>query len=186
MNIQEIKKPRYLESGVIDCEVLFEGMDTPIPYTATAEDTAETGRKVWQELQSGKWGEIAPFTITPELIAAAKDSKRQEINDWRVVQEEAPLTIEYEGHQWQVDAKTLQRIDPAASMRNIAGSTFYWGDVDNEDVPLTGEQLQGLRDAMFAAVAKRNNDLYKQSRAMKEALDELTDLETIRAFKMPT
>ncbi|EFO3230806.1 DUF4376 domain-containing protein, partial [Escherichia coli] len=28
MNIQEIKKPRYLESGVIDCEVLFEGMDT--------------------------------------------------------------------------------------------------------------------------------------------------------------
>ncbi|MCN3074391.1 DUF4376 domain-containing protein, partial [Escherichia coli] len=56
MNIQEIKKPRYLESGAIDCEVLFEGMDTPIPYTATPEDTATTGQQIWQELQSGKWG----------------------------------------------------------------------------------------------------------------------------------
>ncbi|HFK3203699.1 TPA: DUF4376 domain-containing protein, partial [Escherichia coli] len=76
--IKEIKNARRLENGAIDCEVLFEGMDTPIPYTATAEDTAETGQRIWQELQSGKWGEIAPFTITPELIAAAKDAKKRE------------------------------------------------------------------------------------------------------------
>lgn len=190
--ITAVRNAAYNEYGAITCEVQFEGaVDTrgePIwsPFTATSSDVTDYGRQLYHDLVNGKYGTVSPFTVSPEMLDAAKASKRQEINDWRVVQEEAPLTIEYEGHQWQVDAKTLQRIDTAASMRNIAGSTFYWGDADNEDVPLTGEQLQGLRDAMFAAVAKRNNDLYKQSRAMKEALDELTDLETIRAFKMPT
>lgn len=41
--IKEIQNPRYLESGAIDCEILFEGMEDFIPYTATPEDTATTG-----------------------------------------------------------------------------------------------------------------------------------------------
>lgn len=82
MEIKRIDNARYLENGAIDCEVLFEGMEGAIPYTATPEDTATTGQRVWRELQSGKWGKIAPFTITPELIAAAKDAKRQEIEAW--------------------------------------------------------------------------------------------------------
>lgn len=186
MEVKDIKSPRYLESGAIDCEVLFDGLPDYVPYTATETDVAETGKAVWDALMSGTFGDITPFTVTPEMISREKEIKRNEINAWRMAEEDKPLMVEYEDHQYQVDARTLQRIDTAASMRNIAGSTFYWGDADNEDVPLTGEQLQGLRDAMFAAVVKRNNDLYKQSRAMKEALDELTDLETIRAFKMPT
>ncbi|WP_044152129.1 tail fiber assembly protein, partial [Escherichia coli] len=107
MNIQEIKKPRYLESGVIDCEVLFEGMDTPIPYTATAEDTAETGQRIWEELQGGKWGEIAPFTITPELIAAAKDAKKRETQARRTEQEAQPFTFKRNGRTWNAGPAPL-------------------------------------------------------------------------------
>lgn len=186
MEVKDIKSPRYLESGAIDCEVLFYGLPDYVPYTATATDTVETGKAVWAALMSGKFGKVKKFTVTAKMLDDAKASKRQEINAWREAQEEGPFTIEYEGRQWQVGAKALQRIDTTASMRNIAGSTFYWSDAENEDVPLTGEQLQGLRDAMFAAMAKRNNDLYKQSRAMKEALNRLTDLPAIRAFKIPT
>ncbi|HAO9088492.1 TPA: DUF4376 domain-containing protein, partial [Escherichia coli] len=87
MNILDIKNARYLENGAIDCEVLFEEMDEALPYTATEDDTAPTGQQIWQELQSGKWGEIAPFTVTPELIAAAKDAKKREIELWRTEQE---------------------------------------------------------------------------------------------------
>lgn len=76
MNIEGIRNPRYLHGGAIDCEVKFSGEDEFMPYTAIADDTSETGQHIWQELQSGKWGEIAPFTVTPELIAAAKDAKR--------------------------------------------------------------------------------------------------------------
>lgn len=69
----------------------------PVPYTATPEDTAKTGKRVWQELQSGKWSEIAPFTVTPELIAAAKDAKKMEIEAWRPEQEAQPFTFEWNG-----------------------------------------------------------------------------------------
>ncbi|EHX8895153.1 DUF4376 domain-containing protein, partial [Escherichia coli] len=79
MKILDIKNAHYLESGAIDCEVLFEGMEAPVPYTATPDDTAKTGQQIWQELQSGKWGEIAPFTVTPEMLEAAKDAKKREI-----------------------------------------------------------------------------------------------------------
>ncbi|ELS3244602.1 DUF4376 domain-containing protein, partial [Escherichia coli] len=50
MQIKEITSPRYTESGAIDCDVLFEGMEDPLPYTATPEDTATTGQQIWQEL----------------------------------------------------------------------------------------------------------------------------------------
>ncbi|MEB6547377.1 DUF4376 domain-containing protein, partial [Escherichia coli] len=97
MKILDIKNAHYLENGAIDCEVLFEGMDDPVPYTATPEDTAKTGQQIWQELQSGKWGEIAPFSVTPEMLEAAKAAKRQEIEAWRTEQEAQPFTFEWNG-----------------------------------------------------------------------------------------
>ncbi|HDI5990780.1 TPA: DUF4376 domain-containing protein, partial [Escherichia coli] len=101
--------PRYTESGAIDCEVLFEGMDEAVPYAATPEDTATTGQQIWQELQSGKWGEIAPFTITPELIAAAKDAKKREIEAWRTEREALPFTFEWNGRTWNAGPDSMAR-----------------------------------------------------------------------------
>ncbi|HAW7213662.1 TPA: DUF4376 domain-containing protein [Escherichia coli] len=184
MNIQEIKKPRYLESGVIDCEVLFEGMDTPIPYTATAEDTAETGQRIWEELQGGKWGEIAPFTITPELIAAAKDAKKREIEAWRTEQEAQPFTFEWNGRTWNGGADSISRIAPVAMAAKVAGtrSTLGWGDAANNLVTLTMAQLQELAAAMARAQVERNDEIYQRQREMKEELNNLEDLGSIRAF----
>lgn len=73
--VKGIRYAHYLENGAVDCEVLFEGETEFVPYTAMQDDSAPTGQRIWEELQSGKWGEIAPFTVTPELIAAAKDAK---------------------------------------------------------------------------------------------------------------
>ncbi|HBH7757449.1 TPA: DUF4376 domain-containing protein, partial [Escherichia coli] len=42
IQIKKITNPRYTESGAIDCDVLFEGMEAPVPYTATPDDTAKT------------------------------------------------------------------------------------------------------------------------------------------------
>ncbi|MGT7589111.1 DUF4376 domain-containing protein, partial [Escherichia coli] len=84
----------------INCEVLFEGMEKVLPYTATKDDTAQTGQRIWVELQSGKWGEIAPFTVTPELIAVAKAAKKREIEAWRTEQEAQPFTFEWNRRTW--------------------------------------------------------------------------------------
>ncbi|HFV1805156.1 TPA: DUF4376 domain-containing protein [Escherichia coli] len=182
MNIQEIKKPRYLESGAIDCEVLFEGMDTPIPYTATPEDTATTGQQIWQELQSGKWGEIAPFSVTPELIAAAKDAKKMEIEAWRAEQESQPFTFEWNGHTWNAGPDSMTRLYPVvmAAKSDTARTALAWGDADNQQVKLSMSELEELAAAMAQAQVERNDEIYQRQREMKEELNNLEDLRSIR------
>ncbi|GAB0871814.1 DUF4376 domain-containing protein [Escherichia coli] len=184
MQIKEITSPRYTESGAIDCEVLFEGVDEAVPYTATPEDTATTGQQIWQELQSGKCGEIAPFTITPELIAAAKEAKRQEIEAWRTEQEAQPFTFEWNGRTWNGGADSISRIAPVAMAAKVAGvrSTLGWGDAANNLVTLTMAQLQELAAAMAQAQVKRNDEIYQRQREMKEELNNLEDLRSIRAM----
>ncbi|HCN7972596.1 TPA: DUF4376 domain-containing protein, partial [Escherichia coli] len=156
--------------------------EEPIPYTATAEDTAETGRQIWQELQSGKWGEIAPFTITPELIAAAKEAKRQEIEAWRTEQEAQPFTFEWNGRTWNGGADSISRIAPVAMATKVAGtrSTLGWGDAANNLVTLTMAQLQELAAAMAQAQVERNDEIYRRQREMKQKLNSLEDLHSIR------
>ncbi|ERB16498.1 hypothetical protein G918_02881 [Escherichia coli UMEA 3150-1] len=182
MQIKKITSPRYTESGAIDCEVLFEGMDEAVPYTATPEDTATTGQHIWEELQSGKWGEIAPFSVTPELIAAAKDAKKMEIEAWRTEQEAQPFTFEWNGRTWNGGADSISRIAPVAMATKVAGtrSTLGWGDAANNLVTLTMAQLQELAAAMAQAQVDRNDEIYRRQREMKQKLNSLEDLHSIR------
>ncbi|MDM5161991.1 DUF4376 domain-containing protein [Escherichia coli] len=184
MQIKEITSPRYTESGAIDCEVLFDGMDDPLPYTATPEDTATTGQQIWQELKSGKWGEIAPFTVTPEMLEAAKDAKKREIEAWRTEQEAQPFTFEWNGRTWNGGADSISRIAPVAMAAKVAGtrSTLGWGDAANNLVTLTMAQLQELAAAMARAQVEHNDEIYQRQREMKEELNNLEDLGSIRAF----
>ena len=182
MQVKAITRPRYLESGAIDCDVLFEGMEEPIPYTATAEDTAETGRQIWQELQSGKWGEIAPFSVTPELIAAAKAAKKQQINAWRTEQEAQPFTFEWNGRTWNGGPDSMARLYPAvmASKSDTARKTMVWGDAENQQVKLSMPELEELAAAMAQAQVDRNDEIYRRQREMKQELNNLEDLHSIR------
>ncbi|EFL8227728.1 DUF4376 domain-containing protein [Escherichia coli] len=186
MQIKEITSPRYTESGAIDCDVLFEGMEAPVPYTATPEDTATTGQRIWEELQSGKWGEIAPFTVTPELIAAAKDTKKREIEAWRTEQEAQPFTFEWNGRTWNAGPDSLARLYPVvmAAKSDTARTTLAWGDADNQQVKLSMPELEELAAAMAQAVVERNDEIYRRQREKKEALDTLEDLDAIRAFNV--
>ncbi|HBB9753175.1 TPA: DUF4376 domain-containing protein [Escherichia coli] len=182
--VKGIRNAHYLENGAVDCEVLFEGETEFVPYTAMQDDTAMTGQRIWEELQSGKWGEIAPFTVTPELIAAAKDAKKREIEVWRTEQEAQPFTFEWNGRTWNGGADSISRIAPVAMATKVAGtrSTLGWGDAANNLVTLTMAQLQELAAAMAQAQVKRNDEIYQRQREMKEELNNLEDLRSIRAM----
>ncbi|ENC1448853.1 DUF4376 domain-containing protein [Escherichia coli] len=184
MQIKEITSPRYTESGAIDCDVLFEGMEAPVPYTATPDDTAKTGQHIWQELQSGKWGEIAPFTITPELIAAAKDAKKREIEAWRTEQEAQPFTFKWNGRTWNAGPDSLARLYPVvmAAKSDTARNEMTWGDADNQQVKLSMPELEELAAAMAQAQVDRNDEIYRRQREMKQELNNLNDLRSIRAM----
>ncbi|WP_425322448.1 DUF4376 domain-containing protein [Escherichia coli] len=185
MQIKKITSPRYTESGAIDCEVLFEGMEEAIPYTATPEDTATTGQQIWQELQSGKWGEIAPFTASPELIAAAKDAKKREIEAWRTEQEAQPFTFEWNGRTWNAGPDSMARLYPVvmAAKSDTARDVMAWGDADNQQVKLSIPEQEELATAMAQAQVDRNDEIYRRQRQMKDVLDSLNNLADIRAFQ---
>ncbi|AJF56017.1 DUF4376 domain-containing protein [Escherichia coli] len=184
MKIKKISEQRYLETGDVDCMVVFSGMEMPLPYTASANDTAETGRQIWQELQSGRWGEIAPFTVTPEVIAAARDAKKREIEAWRTEQEAQPFTFEWNGRTWNAGADSLARLYPAvmASKSDTARKTMVWGDAENQQVKLSMQQLDELLTAMVQAQVDRNDEIYRRQREMKEELNNMADLKSVRNF----
>ncbi|HFW6990800.1 TPA: DUF4376 domain-containing protein [Escherichia coli] len=184
MEVKKIENARWLESGAIDCDVLFEGMDEALPYTATADDTAPTGQQIWQELQSGKWGEIAPFTVTPELIAAAKDAKKMEIEAWRTEQEALPFTFEWNGRTWNAGPDSMARLYPVvmAAKSDTARTALAWGDADNQQVKLSMPELEELAAAMAQAQVDRNAEIYRRQREMKEELSSLEDLKSVRDF----
>ncbi|HAV8660632.1 TPA: DUF4376 domain-containing protein [Escherichia coli] len=184
IQIKKITNPRYTESGAIDCDVLFDGMEDPLPYTATPEDTATTGQQIWQELQSGKWGEITPFTASPELIAAAKDAKKREIEVWRTEQEALPFTFEWNGRTWNAGPDSLARLYPVVmtAKSDTARDVMTWGDADNQQVKLSMPELEELATAMAQAQVDRNDEIYHRQREMKQELNNLEDLRSIRAF----
>ncbi|EDX6131314.1 DUF4376 domain-containing protein [Salmonella enterica] len=186
MKIQEIKNARWLESGAVDCEVLFEGEKAFAPYTAIQDDTAETGQHIWQELQSGKWGEISPFNVTPEMLEAAKAAKRQEIEAWREQQESQPFTFEWNGHTWNGGPDSLSRLSPVtvAAKAENARDMFVWGDASNQQVHLTMAQAGELAAAMAQAQVNRNDEIYQRQREMKDQLSLLSTLDEVRALTL--
>ncbi|EEQ3298078.1 DUF4376 domain-containing protein [Escherichia coli] len=180
--VKGIRNAHYLENGAVDCEVLFEGETEFVPYTAMQDDTAPTGQRIWEELQSGKWGEIAPFTVTPELIAAAKDAKKREIEAWRTEQEALPFTFEWNGRTWNAGPDSMARLYPAvmASKSDTARKTMVWADAENQQVKLSMQKLDELLTAMAQAQVDRNDEIYQRQREMKQELNNLEDLYSIR------
>ncbi|ENB2489608.1 DUF4376 domain-containing protein [Escherichia coli] len=182
--VKGIRNAHYLENGAVDFEVLFEGETEFVPYTAMQDDTAPTGQRIWEELQSGKWGEITPFTVTPELITAAKDAKKREIEAWRTEQEAQPFTFEWNGHTWNAGPDSLARLYPVvmAAKSDRARTALAWGDADNQQVQLSMPKLEELAAAMAQAQVDRNDEIYQRQREMKERLSSLDDLRSIRAM----
>ncbi|EJH1130142.1 DUF4376 domain-containing protein [Escherichia coli] len=182
--VKGIRNAHYLENGAVDCEVLFEGETEFVPYTAMQDDTAPTGQRIWEELQSGKWGEIAPFTVTPELIAAAKAAKKQQINAWRAEQETQPFTFEWNGRPWNAGPDSLARLYPVvmAAKSDRARTALAWGDADNQQVQLSMPELEELAAAMAQAQVDRNDEIYQRQREMKEELNNMADLNSVRNF----
>lgn len=180
--VKGIRSAHYLENGAVDCEVLFEGETEFVPYTAMQDDTAPTGQRIWEELQSGKWGEITPFTVTPELIAAAKDAKKREIEVWRTEQEAQPFTFEWNGRTWNAGPDSMARLYPVvmAVKSDTARTALAWGDADNQLVKLSMPELEELAAAMAQAQVDRNDGIYQRQREMKDELNNLEDLRSIR------
>ncbi|EKI8622568.1 DUF4376 domain-containing protein [Escherichia coli] len=186
--ITAVRNAAYNEYGAITCEVQFEGaVDTrgePIwsPFTATSSDVTDYGRQLYHDLVNGKYGTVSPFTVSPEMLSAAKAAKRQEIETWRAEQESQPFTFEWNGRTWNAGPDSMARLYPVvmAAKSDTARTALAWGDADNQQVKLSMPELEELAAAMAQAQVDRNDEIYRRQREMKQKLNSLEDLVSIR------
>jgi hypothetical protein len=62
--LTSLKNPQWAdaEQTIINCEITTSQFgDEVLPFTASANDVEAHGRKIFEDLISGKYGEIEPF-----------------------------------------------------------------------------------------------------------------------------
>ncbi|MBM2913114.1 DUF4376 domain-containing protein, partial [Escherichia coli] len=65
-----------------------------------------------------------------------------------------------------------------------ARTTLAWGDADNQQVKLSMQELEELAAAMAQAQVDRNDEIYRRQREMKDELNNLEDLNSVRNFML--
>ncbi|ECI3888044.1 DUF4376 domain-containing protein [Salmonella enterica subsp. enterica] len=188
--ITDVLNARYNENGTITADVRFNNEIAPdgtplyLPYTAAAHDPAPYGVQLYNDLVSGKYGSITPFTATPEMIQTAKDAKHAEINDWRDVQENGNYPFTLNGHRWDCGKASQTRLAPVVAVAKSGALPpgFFWTDADNIDVPMTADELTALEAAMQQNMVLQGFKIHERQRQMKEEVDKLTDYKAIQNY----
>ncbi|EMD4188127.1 DUF4376 domain-containing protein [Salmonella enterica] len=184
MNIISVRNGVYTENGNINSEVHFEGFDDFIPFTASSDDSEEHGRQLYADLKAGKYGPVAPFTVTPEMLTAAKQAKHAEINAWRDAQENGNILFTLNDHKWDCGKASQTRLAPVVAVAKSGALPpgFFWTDADNIDVPMTADELTALEAAMQQNMVLQGFKIHERQRVMKEQVDNLTDYKAIQGY----
>ncbi len=61
---------------------------------------------------------------------------------------------------------------------------MVWGDAENQQVKLSMQKLDEQLTAMVQAQVDRNDDIYRRQREMKQELNNLEDLNSVRNFML--
>ncbi|EIP3426902.1 DUF4376 domain-containing protein, partial [Salmonella enterica] len=174
MKILAAKDAVYTENGMINALVHSEVFDDFIPFTASPDDPEAHGRQLYADLKAGKYGPVTPFTVTPEMIQAAKDAKHAEISAWRNTQENGSIIFTLNGHRWDCGKASQTRLAPvvAVAKSGVLPPGFFWTDADNIDVPMTADELTALEAAMQQNMVLQGFKIHERQRAMKEEVDK--------------
>ncbi|EJQ8147557.1 DUF4376 domain-containing protein [Salmonella enterica subsp. enterica serovar Newport] len=188
--ITDAKNARYGDNGIITADVRFDDLTSPdgtplyLPYISTTYDPADFGPQLYSDLKSGKYGLVTPFTVTSEMIQAAKDQKHGEINVWRNIQEDTNYVFQFNGRNWDYGRATQERLSLSVQMakQNRLPAGFIWTDADNNDVPMASGELLNLSDAIDQVMFKKGLGIHLRQRQMKEEVDVLTDYQAIKDY----
>ncbi|WP_370608756.1 DUF4376 domain-containing protein [Citrobacter portucalensis] len=186
MNIEDIQAPEWANKGhtAINCRVKFAEFDEFLPFTACPNDFEEHGRRIYSELESGKYGPVAPFIVTDKMVEDLRNQKLAEISNWRDVQENANIIFELGNRRWDGGKASQARLAPVV-MAGSAGQLpegFFWTDADNHDVPVNFAFLQQLEAAMMQAMVVRGFSIHERQRQMKSEVALLTDVNAIAEY----
>ncbi|EKQ5431190.1 DUF4376 domain-containing protein [Salmonella enterica] len=179
------------EDGSVTCTVLFSETFEPdgkvplwLPFTAAAHDPMDYGRQLYADLKAGKYGPVTPFTVTPEMVTAAKAAKHDEISAWRNTQENGSIIFTLNGHRWDCGKASQTRLAPVVAVAKSGALPpgFFWTDADNIDVPMTADELTALEAAMQQNMVLQGFKIHERQRQMKEEVDKLTDYKVLQDY----
>ncbi|ELE1675531.1 DUF4376 domain-containing protein [Salmonella enterica] len=184
MKVIAAKDAVYTENNTIICRIKCEGDKDFSTYHAAGYDSDPDGRQLFDDLKAGKYGKIKPFTVTPEMLTAAKAARRAQINAWRDAQENGNYPFELNGHRWDCSKVSQERLAPVAAMAKAGKlpASFFWTDASNIDVPVTADQLIAMESAMEQNMVIQGFKIHERQRNMKKELDEMQDYKAIKTY----
>ncbi|EAP2900190.1 DUF4376 domain-containing protein [Salmonella enterica] len=140
----------------------------PLPENTTTQAPTSPVDK----FENGQW--------TPDRTTAL-NQKHDDINAWRNAQENANYVFTFNGRNWDYGKATQERLalSVQAAKENRLPDGFIWTDADNNDVPVNADELLKLGDAISQAMFTKGLQIHMRQRAMKEAVDKLTDARAI-------
>lgn len=179
-------------SGGITCEIQFDGLVmedgvTPLflPYTLAEGDASPLAKKILEALETESSGGIAPPPDQGEYIERLKVEKLAEINDWRLRQECRTVYFEWNGHRWDANDISKERLDISLKAAESGlPDNFFWTDADNNDVPITQEQLKEFEMRMTQTLFDRKFGAHERQRVMKKDILDMSDPELIKNYQV--
>nr|WP_239920059.1 DUF4376 domain-containing protein [Salmonella enterica] len=114
-------------------------------------------------------------------LSTARSQKHAEINAWRNSQENANYVFAFGGRNWDYGRATQERLTLSVQMakQNKLPEGFIWTDADNNDIPMTADELLSLSDAIDQAMFTEGLQIHLRQREMKEEVDKLTDAKAV-------
>ncbi|EPP3091285.1 DUF4376 domain-containing protein [Escherichia coli] len=189
MKVDKITSPVWADRGhtTINCIVKFSDAETECVFTASADDPESYGREIFEACIRGDVGPVGEYRANDDMaVEEARRMKNAEINAWRDAMEASGYVFEHRGRKWDYGKETMTRLGMSASAARggVLPEGFFWTDAENNDVPMTADELISLSDAAGKAMFRKGLEIHIRQREMKKAIEELSDSETILAYRV--
>lgn len=116
----------------------------------------------------------------------ARKQKHDEINHWRDIQENGVITFTWNNHSWDASKASQDRLAPVLVVAKSGQlpEGFFWTDANNEDVPVTVDDLTAIDAGMTQAMVAQGFKIHERQRQMKKDIDELTKVGDILNYSV--
>ncbi|ENQ5775139.1 DUF4376 domain-containing protein [Salmonella enterica] len=130
---------------------------------------------------SGRWGFDGATIVDLMTPEKAREQKNREIDAWRNTQENGDVTFTWNNHSWDASKASQDRLVPVLIVAKSGQlpDGFFWTDANNEDVPVTVDDLTAIDAGMTQVMVSQGFKIHERQRQMKKDISELTKVSDI-------